>query len=121
MELFNKKTKKRAIGEENHSDGGLLELRKQIAELELKLNNSAKEKEILQTSLQDERNRHDKTKINLKKRSKQCKRLTNQRERNKSIISDLTKENKNLLTRIRNSRARAKKYKERAESKNNKI
>jgi len=118
MALFNKNPEKRAIGKKNHSDVSLLELRKQIAELESKLNNSAKEKEILQTSLQDERNRHTQTKINLKKRSKQCKRLTNQRERTKSIVDNLTKENKNLLTRIRNSRARAKKYKEKAKRKN---
>jgi len=116
MAIFTKTKKPGNRGTEKSSPDGIITVRKEMAALEDRLNDIAKEKEKLQNALEDERTRHVQTKINLKKAKKQTKRMQNQRTRLRKEINKLTAENKNLTTRIRNSRARAKKYKERAEN-----
>jgi chromosome segregation ATPase len=112
MALFGRSNKQRAIGEQNQENKGVLELRKIISALEERLNTSAKENEKLEAAIEEQRKRHHQTLVNLKQRKKQCNRLSEQRKKRDQRIIELEGEITSLKTTLRNTRSRAKRYKD---------
>ncbi len=70
------------------------------------------ENKKLQNALHSERKKVTQIKGILKQRTKQCKRVTRQRDNLRNENAALEAENKKLLTRIRNARAKAKRFKD---------